>query len=236
MKCRDFEGYILDLARDRPMKAADREAALAHAAGCPRCGARLSLERDLTAGLRLMAGAANGGVPERGEAVLLEAFRKSARRRTLALRLWPYWAAAAAAAAVAAVLLSPARTVRQPASPPQQARSMTPAVPVPAPARAGEPEPRQPVRVARKRPGLKPPAPASPAPEAPEPVMTGFLPVTYGAGLRPPEAVSVVRVSLPRSTLIRYGLPVNMERAAEPLQADVVFGEDGMARAIRFIR
>ena len=46
----------------------------------------------------------------------------------------------------------------------------------------------------------------------------------------------VVRVQLPRSALARFGLPVNAERAGEPVKADVLLGEDGTARAIRFVR
>jgi hypothetical protein len=36
--------------------------------------------------------------------------------------------------------------------------------------------------------------------------------------------------------MARFGLPVNAERAAEPVQADVLLGDDGLAQAIRFIR
>jgi len=31
------------------------------------------------------------------------------------------------------------------------------------------------------------------------------------------------------------GLPINEERASERIQADVLLGQDGIARAIRFI-
>jgi hypothetical protein len=46
----------------------------------------------------------------------------------------------------------------------------------------------------------------------------------------------VLRVELPRSSLASFGLPVNLERAGERIKADVVVGNDGMARAIRFVR
>ena len=45
-----------------------------------------------------------------------------------------------------------------------------------------------------------------------------------------------MRVELPRSALMSFGLPMNMERAGERIKADVVVGEDGLARAIRFVR
>jgi len=46
----------------------------------------------------------------------------------------------------------------------------------------------------------------------------------------------VMRVELPRSALMSFGLPMDMERAAERIKADVVVGNDGLARAIRFVR
>jgi hypothetical protein len=224
------------LARDRLMETAAREAAVEHAAGCPRCEARLAAEQDLTANLRLLAGAAGSGAPGPTEAVLREAFRATSGRRRLVVRLWPFWAAAAAAAVVAAILLAPWRPADRPKGlAGSVAKSEQPAGPEPPPVQARETA-GPPVAVIRK-PARPTPLPASAsAPQAAEEVMTGFLPVGYGAGLRPLESISIVRVSLPRWTLISFGLPVNMERAAEPLEADVVFAEDGTARAIRFIR
>jgi len=45
-----------------------------------------------------------------------------------------------------------------------------------------------------------------------------------------------VRVQVLRSALIAFGVPMNMERAGELITADVVVGEDGLARAIRFVQ
>ena len=46
----------------------------------------------------------------------------------------------------------------------------------------------------------------------------------------------MVRVRLPRSALAAFGLPMNEQRAEETIQADVVLGEDGLARAVRFVK
>jgi hypothetical protein len=46
----------------------------------------------------------------------------------------------------------------------------------------------------------------------------------------------MVRVELPRSALVSFGLPMNVERADERIKADVLVGDDGVARAIRFVR
>ena len=66
-------------------------------------------------------------------------------------------------------------------------------------------------------------------------IATDFIP------LRPMNAASfqdggqIVRVELPRSALASFGLPVNMDRYNERVKADVIFGVDGMAHAIRFV-
>ncbi len=75
-----------------------------------------------------------------------------------------------------------------------------------------------------------------PQPAAPREVMTGFLPVGYGAELGPGERASLVRVRLPRSALASFGLPLNENRSIETVNADVLLGEDGLARAIRFVQ
>ena len=46
----------------------------------------------------------------------------------------------------------------------------------------------------------------------------------------------MIRVQIPRSSLIAFGLPVNVERADAPVKADLLVGEEGLARAIRFVR
>lgn len=67
-------------------------------------------------------------------------------------------------------------------------------------------------------------------------IMTDFMPLTYEGGLTPLESGHVVRVELPRTALVSMGLPMNVERAGELVKADVVLGDDGVARAIRFVR
>lgn len=69
-----------------------------------------------------------------------------------------------------------------------------------------------------------------------EEVTTDFIPLMQGARFAQGEAGHLVRVELPRSALERFGLPVNAERAGGRVKADVLLGEDGLARAIRFVR
>jgi hypothetical protein len=78
-------------------------------------------------------------------------------------------------------------------------------------------------------------AKAKPAADArPQEIATEFIPLGQYA---PAEEGHLVRVELPRSALASFGLPVNAEAAAGGrVKADVLLGEDGTARAIRFIR
>ena len=82
----------------------------------------------------------------------------------------------------------------------------------------------------------------SPQPEAPEPaagtarrITTDFLPVGYGFQLDPDEFAQIIRIRVPRAEMVRFGLPVSLESGPERVSADVVLGEDGIARAIRFV-
>jgi hypothetical protein len=67
-------------------------------------------------------------------------------------------------------------------------------------------------------------------------IATEFLPLVNGPDLAPSDGGHVVRVELPRSALVSLGLPMNVERADERIKADVLFGNDGLARAVRFVR
>jgi len=64
---------------------------------------------------------------------------------------------------------------------------------------------------------------------------TNFLPMMAASPLEPTESGHLIRMNLPRSTMGRFGFPINSERSEEPIKADVLIGEDGVARAIRFV-
>ncbi len=67
-------------------------------------------------------------------------------------------------------------------------------------------------------------------------ITTDFMPLSHGNNLSPEDGGQIMRVELPRSALVSFGLPMNVERAGERVKADVLMGEDGVARAIRFVR
>jgi hypothetical protein len=66
-------------------------------------------------------------------------------------------------------------------------------------------------------------------------VVTAFLPLTYRSV--PMTDGQLVRVELPRTALASFGLDqIESQDDTAIVQADVVVGEDGLARAVRFVR
>ena len=63
----------------------------------------------------------------------------------------------------------------------------------------------------------------------------GFYPLPDADGLPPVESAMVVRVQLPVSSLELIGFPVNQDRDSDPVEAEVLLGQDGLARGVRLI-
>jgi hypothetical protein len=64
---------------------------------------------------------------------------------------------------------------------------------------------------------------------------SGFIPLPNAQQIDAGEQTDVVRVELPRSAMIELGYTVTADRAEEPVEADVMLGPDGVARAVRFL-
>jgi hypothetical protein len=58
---------------------------------------------------------------------------------------------------------------------------------------------------------------------------TAFQPLSYAPGVSPAQAYNIVRVRIPLSSLVGYDAPVD-----GTIEADLLVGEDGLARGIRF--
>jgi len=108
-----------------------------------------------------------------------------------------------------------------------------------------QPQPKQVVPIpVRQQPIAVASAPATmPVPKAtprarrirrqPREVVTQFFSLLDVA---PPfETGELLRVTVPASTMRRVGLPVNEERLGDRIYADVLVGQEGLARAIRFV-
>ena len=79
-----------------------------------------------------------------------------------------------------------------------------------------------------------PPAPAEVA-EAPQESEQPFIPIPYVAQLAPYERAEIVRMNLPVAALISAGFPMRTPDAGARVEADVLVGQDGRARAVRLI-
>jgi len=97
---------------------------------------------------------------------------------------------------------------------------------VPAPAASPSLAPR---RIAIDRPEVG----KRPRRVAPPRDVVSFVPLSSDVRQDLLGSFQVARVLLPREALADLGVVLDANRVGEPIQADVVFGEDGLARAIR---
>lgn len=67
-------------------------------------------------------------------------------------------------------------------------------------------------------------------------IATDFMPLGYLNPATLQDGGQIIRVEVPRSALVNFGLPVNMNRYHEKVKADVLLGVDGVAHAIRFVQ
>ena len=85
-----------------------------------------------------------------------------------------------------------------------------------------------------------PPSPARVVPErqtAPptREVMTAFFPLTYSTV--PAPGAHLIRMQVPRSALASFGVTsFDSPNDSSTVLADVIVGDDGLARAVRFVR
>ena len=252
MNCQRFEDVVSDIAREQIIDAGARAEALGHGEHCERCAERLADERAMTIRLRGLAEEMKSeGAPERVETRLLAAFDE------FALTQFPAPAVSARQhrvhyliGAIAAVLLIVFGLFAIRWSAPATKESVAPLVAeTGSPANTGITTPSRPPIILQRPAGSVVPkrkssnrhkdgtsAKAQAANAGTTEIATDFLPLTYGAATRLEEGGRMVRVELPHSALATFGLPVNMDRANERVKADVLFGVDGLAHAIRFVR
>jgi hypothetical protein len=254
MNCHDFERIIVGLAPTRwPDASADGQA-LAHAQTCAGCAATLAEQRALAAGVRaVIESIADDGASPHVEAALRQAFRQRAAARVqssssflpIGSRLW--WLLGAMAAAMILLVFLP--TMKWRTSPPidRERPSVSRSSPV---GRAPRPQDETPQWIrATDQPGYELARPASRQPrrnrmrptvrqdpaQADEATLS-FIPLADGSEFIPLESGQVIRVQLPGSMLLRMGLPVSAERAQDTVPAQLLVGQDGRPRAIRFER
>jgi hypothetical protein len=252
MNCQDFEKLALALARNSLLDATARERGLIHTEDCERCAARLAEERALLAGVRaVVADLAGEEPPERVETALLAAFRAQTAApasstfvpTTSRARHWSSWKLAAVAAGILILIsvmaifwrsassFKPQREERADFPTPVSSPQDTPPKLAEPPVGGDQVTAEQPEK--QRKPGRRR---ASGDDSDEVEVVTRFFPLREGEDFTALESLQLVRVELPGSALSEVGLPVNPETANAPVIADVVLGQDGLARAIRFVR
>jgi hypothetical protein len=182
---------------------------LQHSGECEACAAVLADHARLCAGLRtLAADLRRAEAPKRVELGLVAAFRSQHRLARRAGRP-QWWIPALSWAAAACVLTVAALFLLRPHQP--------------LPAHRGTPRAVESASIA----------------DAPDPYTAegddGFIALPNARGLDPNDEVNIVRVEVPRSAMLEAGLAVSEDRVSELVEADVVLGPDGLARAIRFV-
>ena len=253
MNCEDFSNVVLDIAREQLLEAGVRVAALNHAGSCDHCRVRLAAERQLSRQLRALSKAMKplGAAPQI-DARLIAACRS--RSTVFSLRMpqrRKTWAAVAAVVLLFIgvgvrwrhVLLKPdnssvdrSRTADQPSTP---KNAIKPSSDSPV-EKVHEAIAHKPKSVATRSLTLRSPnsdrqrSPLSSIGNIIE-IATDFFSVGDTSALSLADGGQLVRVELPRSALMRFGLPVSTDRASEKVKADVLVGADGIARAIRFV-
>jgi hypothetical protein len=230
MDCKHFDSMLEDLERDASMRAGARDQALQHAEDCAYCRARLTAARLLSLELGALAKHDERlQAPAQVEANLLGAFRERTRRRS---RVWwgLGWAGAAATVVIAAWLLAehPWRGSGSSAGPKIQA--VVPAGTLhsvsPATADKGRNETAEALAPGK---GSRPVPRRVAADTASDFIALSTSSYPLGDGM-------VVRVELPRSAPALVGLPIPSGDVSGTVTADVVLGQDGLARAIRFVQ
>jgi hypothetical protein len=246
MTCRAHREAILDLARGMPMPDAAEEAASAHVRSCAACAAELDRQRDLSRALQVLSTSTPSEPRPELEERLLAAFPSPDLEPSIRRASVPWLMAAAAALIVVAgsswILLSSRRSseIRGPMS--GRAADTNRQMPVDAVAsqktvaaaeRSGISSPPSRVHAARPLDSRKPGVRQGRSPPRVRDIE--FLAIPTAIGLPPLESATIVRTELPLSALPDYGLQIHPNAAHAVLEADLLVGQDGLARGIRLV-
>lgn len=263
MNCHRFESIASDLARGQIIDATLRDEALAHYRDCENCTVTLQDQQALTLALQTLAEQmrfveASPVV----EATLMSTFQAGTQQNVLGrtTQRWRYAAAAAAAVFLIIMGIAAMRAMFT-AAPGSRSQNDTGVINtgLPTPNIANLPEsptvkkpkvtvshaehrvrfrraPRDRVAADRSKGTLAGQSVASNGASAGHEIATEFLPLRYQNTLNLQDGGRIVRVELPRSAMVSFGFPVNIERANEKVKADVLFSVDGLAQAIRFVQ
>lgn len=207
MNCEAAGVLLVQIGRNALLDAKLRAIALDHARECRNCGARLARERALTAGLAMIVAEDQTAEPSPMVLQSLLAAQKEMFARRQRIRV--LWSASTALAACLAIF-SIVRTVdrsRVPADPSLEAHT-----------------PEMAALLASREDAT---AAASGSDE--------FVAIPFSEPLSPDERTELQSVRMTRAMLTALGLASNAPDPDEPVNAEIVVGEDGVPRAVRVL-
>jgi hypothetical protein len=230
--CQDFVSDLIAIARDERISAETEEAVLEHVESCSGCSRRLAIERQLTQQLAALkeTDQHRACVPDHLESALLMEFRKATHPVQGQKRLRARQIAVVAALTAAVLLLAATGRLLIRHAPSLPAKPMAVAPVLSAPYQQKESVSQRKLSRASAASRTR----AHRVQRANEEPLDFFV-LPYAPSLEPHEKAEIYRVRVPRATLSSFGvLPDG--RLDESMEADLVVGSDGVARAIRFIR
>jgi hypothetical protein len=253
MNCEKFEDVVADLARGEMMETYVRSTALSHLDNCARCSQRLHDEQALMRGLyALSVQMSSISASNEVETRLRESIRQLSFAPVVSLVRKPrraYWLAVAAVLLLFVGAIVAINWQRQPRG--NREAGVQPPAGVREPQKVDQPKENATIvvnndeRKVGKRNVRRPHSTGGSRPTRNEPevvsnhaeeIATDFIPLGSINSGNLQDGGYIVRVELPRSALVKFGLPVNMDRLNENVKADVWLGVDGLAHAIRFVQ
>jgi len=236
MNCQQFADMLEDLERELPMKETTRAAALAHAEDCAGCRKRLVQARLLSLELRALAKEDESlCAPVYLETRLAAAFRQHKERSSMAWKPW-VWAAAAAVVAIGWLIARPSRQAVSTAVMGKIAHATSPSKPTAAAPQLAAKNDDVPARTHVSRKPVETRRRMSRENQTEADATNEFVSFPYSDTAYPVGDGMMVRVQLPRMAPAMIGLPVAPgSDTSGTVTADVVIGQDGVARAIRFV-
>ena len=243
MKCQSLRDAIVEMARGEHAGSGTRAAIESHLEHCAACAALLERERRLSQGLRALSAAAPGAPSQALCRRLLDAFAERqlaqpAVTRGASRMAGTAWLRAAAAVLVAAggVLLWSSTSNKPESDKPRDASAAvaeirTPEANQPAPAVQSAADVRRNATALASQQPRRSRQRALPAVVRP----VGFVALPGAAGLPDFESGEIVRIEIPLASLPTYGIEILPDAQGSPVEADLLVGQDGQARAIRLV-
>jgi hypothetical protein len=169
--------------------------------------------------------------PARVKLAVLSEVRSMPARRSRARAAIAWWGAVAACAVLTATGLYWG-IVRKPSKLPAPKNEVTKPSVISSPPEIAKqiPADRPPLKKKSRRRGATAPERSQMARAT-----TDFFALPYAPPLDAGEGGSIVRVTLPKSAMRRFGIAIDEEDSSGRIPADVMLGSDGVARAVRFV-